>query len=195
MKFSTLLLAAVTVAAPLLATSAYAVDTSRPAIKDSTILRSGRQECPACPGQYCNKCKLGHEQTLKVELGLHNYWSTLVGFQLPVPAASITKCTVQFPGLKELRPSPLDVTISTAASNNWNEDTVAGENAPQGSPAFVTVSVPAYSNIPEIDITPACKSAGYDGQFSIYLSAQAGDSFEISSKESGNPAILHITHN
>ncbi|KAI8867824.1 hypothetical protein GQ42DRAFT_164541 [Ramicandelaber brevisporus] len=191
MKFSTFILTAAVVTAPLLATPAYAADTSRPAIKDSTILRS-TVTCPNCPERNCYKCTLGHEPTLRANTGGLAFVRSLVGFQLPVPVASVTKCTVQFPGLKELRQFPLNVTVAVANSSNWCENTVTGENAPDSAAPFVTALVPAYSNIPAIDITPACKSAGYDGQFSIYLGAQF-DSFEIWSKDSGNPAILHIT--
>jgi hypothetical protein len=100
-------------------------------------------------------------------------------------------CTVQTPAFTKLPQFPINVTVARAKTSTWNEDTVDGENAPDSGEVFNTVDVPALSNLPAFDVTPACKAASKDGQLSIYLGAESG-SFAIWSKESGNPAILHI---
>ncbi|KAI8866420.1 hypothetical protein GQ42DRAFT_74656 [Ramicandelaber brevisporus] len=193
MKLSAFVLTAAVVTAPLLATLVHAADTSLSAIKDSTIL-SSTVTCSNCPEENCNKCTRGHEPTLRANTGGLAFVRSLVSFQLPVPATSVTKCTVEFPAMKEQLASPLNVTVSMAASSDWNEDTVTAENAPDSADPFTGAPVLAESNIPEIDITSACKNAGNDGQFSIYLGTQVGR-FEISSKDAGKPAMLHVTHN
>ena len=169
-----------------------ATDVSRPAVKDSTILRS-TVSCPECPDHNCYKCTLGHNDTLQANTGGLAYVRSLIGFELPVPPDQVTKCTVQVPAFTKLPQFELDVTVAAATSSDWDEDTVDGENAPDSGDVFNTVNVPALSNLPAFDVTPACKSASNGGQFSIYLSTKS-DSFSIWSKDSGNPAILHVTY-
>lgn len=170
----------------------HAAETARPAIKDSTILRS-TVSCPECPEQDCYKCTLGHNETLEANTGGRAYIRSLIGFELPVPAEKVTECTVQTPGFTKLPQSPLEVTVAAAKSSEWDEDTVTGGNAPEDDGVFNTVSVPALSHLPAFDVTPACKAASEDGQFSIYLGVETG-SFAIWSKDSGNAAVLHVTH-
>lgn len=169
-----------------------AAEIARPAIKDSTILRS-TVSCPECPEKDCYKCTLGHNETLEANTGGRAYIRSLLGFELPVPTEQVTKCTVQTPAFTKLPQFPLEVTIAAASTSDWDEDTVSGENAPGDGGVFDTVSVPALSNPPALDVTPACKGASEDGQFSIYLGVESG-SFAIWSKDSGNPAVLRVTY-
>ena len=169
-----------------------AAEISRPALKDSTILRS-TTGCPNCPDLDCYKCTLGHEDTIDASTGARSYVRSIIGFELPVPSGNVQKCMVQTPAFTELRPHPLDVTVAAAKASDWEEDTINGANAPESGVIFNTVNVPAYSNLQAFDVTPACQAASEDGQFSIYLAAVSG-SFKIWSKDSGNPAILHVTY-
>ncbi|KAJ2495814.1 hypothetical protein GGH96_006229 [Coemansia sp. RSA 1972] len=180
----------VTVAAVMLATAASVsgnVDT--PAVKDSTILRS-TVSCPSCPENNCYKCTLGHENTLRAKTGGLSYVQSLIGFHMPVDASQVTNCTVQIPAFTTRHEYPFTVVISQAAASDWNEDTVTGENAPAPGDTIAQVDVPAYNNLGPVDITPACKSA-INGDFSVYFGVRM-DSYEFWSKDSGNPAILHI---
>ncbi|KNG87174.1 hypothetical protein ANOM_003784 [Aspergillus nomiae NRRL 13137] len=169
--------------------SSFAIDT--PATKDSTILRS-TVSCPTCPDRNCYKCTLGHDGTLQANTGGLAYIRSLIAFQLPVPAASITACTVQFSAFTKPLEAPVNVTAAQALSSDWDEDTVTGENAPDAGDVFAEIEVPAYANMGAIDVTPACKGADEDGKFSIFLGTKFGR-IEVWSKDSGNPAILHIT--
>lgn len=189
MHFSTLLFSALS-----LISLTSATQTARPALKDSTIFRS-TEVCESCPNKSCYECTLGHNETLRVQTGGVAYIRSLIGFRLPVPATSVTKCTVQFPGFVTLPQKNINVTVSRAMSSNWDEDTVNGENAPIMGVVFNSVEVEAESNLPAIDVTFACKKAAKDRRFSIFLGAQSG-SFAVWSKDSGNgnPAILHITY-
>ncbi|KAE8138557.1 hypothetical protein BDV38DRAFT_244095 [Aspergillus pseudotamarii] len=179
---------ALTVFASLI-TSSVAIDT--PATKDSTIFRS-TVSCPTCPDHNCYKCTLGHDATLEANTGGLAYIRSLIAFQLPVPAASITACTVQFPAFTKPLDAPVNVTAAQALSSDWDEDTVTGENAPDSGEVLTEIGVPAYANMGAIDVTPACKGADEDGNFSIFLGTKFGR-IEVWSKDSGNPAILHIT--
>ncbi|KAF3482731.1 uncharacterized protein GIQ15_02055 [Arthroderma uncinatum] len=164
-------------------------ELSRPALKDSTILRS-TVSCPDCPERNCYKCTLGHNNTILANTGGLAYIRSIVGYQLPVPAKKVRKCTVQFPAFTTPLQAPINVTVSRALSSDWNEDTVSGETAPDSGDVFNTVQVPAYNNMEALDVTQACKAASASGEFSIYLGSQFGR-FEIWSKDSGNPSILH----
>ncbi|KAJ1963603.1 hypothetical protein GGI12_001960 [Dipsacomyces acuminosporus] len=166
-------------------------ETSSPATKDSTIIRS-TAGCPSCPDSNCYKCTLGHEKTLESGFTQDAFINALVGFKLPVSSSSVTRCTVQFPAFTQPLQSPVTITITKAASSNWDEDTVTAENAPDFESPFTMVTVPPNTNMDPIDITQACKEAASDGQFSIYLGNQPGE-IKIWSKDSGNPAILNIT--
>lgn len=187
MHFPTLLLSIIGIVS-----LSQAAEVSRPAVKDSTILRS-TVSCPECPDRDCYKCTLGHNETLQANTGGLAYIRSIIGFELPVPSEQVTKCTVQTPAFTKLPQFPIDVTVAAAKTYEWDEDTVNGENAPESGEVFNTVNVPALSNLPAFDVTPACKSASEDGQFSIYLGAKSG-SFSIWSKDSGNPAVLHVTY-
>ncbi|KAF9149305.1 hypothetical protein BG015_008902 [Linnemannia schmuckeri] len=171
-------------------TVSQANEISRPAKKDSTIFRS-TVNCPSCPESNCYKCTLGHENTLQANTGGLAYLRALVGFQLPIPSSSVMNCAVQFPAFTQPLQFPVNLTIALAASSNWDESTVNGENAPDSGDPFTMVEIPANTNMGPIDITPACKSAASDGEFSIYLGTKAGR-IEVWSKDSGNPAILHV---
>ncbi|KAA8648048.1 hypothetical protein EYZ11_006106 [Aspergillus tanneri] len=169
---------------------------SRPAIKDSTILRS-TVSCVNCPDKNCNKCTLGHEKTLKANTGGHAYLRWLVGFCLPesLSSTSVTKCNVQFPGFTQHGgyPAPVNVTVSRAVSSKWNEEDVTAGNAPdEDNVSTSVVNVPAYSNLEALDVTEACKRADENGEFSIYVGTQSG-TMEVWSLDSGNAAILHVT--
>ena len=172
-----------------LITSSVAIDT--PALKDSTILRS-TVSCPTCPDRNCYKCTLGHGATIEANTGGLAYIRSLIAFQLPVPAGSVTACTVQFPAFTKQIQAPVNVTAAQALSSDWDEDTITGERAPDSGEVFTEIEVPAYANMGFIDVTPACKGADEDGKFSIFLGTRFGR-IEIWSKDSGNPAILHIT--
>ncbi|KAL2826816.1 hypothetical protein BDW59DRAFT_60958 [Aspergillus cavernicola] len=179
----------------ILATTSQATIINRPAIKDSTILRS-TVSCTGCPESDCYKCTYGSADTLRVNTGGHAWIRSLIGFQLPedVEPSTVTKCTVQFPAFKELPPTGFDLTVVPAVSSDWDEETVNGNNAPAATDAITIVSVPELTNPPLLDVTDACQAADDDGQFSIYLGVEFG-SYEIWSKDSGNPAVLHITYN
>ncbi|KAH7145414.1 hypothetical protein B0J13DRAFT_322381 [Dactylonectria estremocensis] len=172
-----------------LASVSQAAQIDRPALKDSTILRS-TTSCGDCPESDCYQCTLGHDDTLQANTGGLASVRSLVGFQLPVSPSSVKRCTVQFPALTRQLAYPVNVTFALAATSDWDETTVNGENAPDSGEPFITVNVPAYSNLVAVDITPACKAAGEDGQFSVYFGTESG-SIAIWSKDSGNPSILH----
>ncbi|KAB8228081.1 uncharacterized protein BDW43DRAFT_323351 [Aspergillus alliaceus] len=172
-----------------LISASLAIDT--PAAKDSTIFRS-TVSCPSCPDRNCYKCTLGHDNTLQANTGGLAYIRSLIGFQLPVPAASVKACTIQFPTFTQQLQFPVNVTLAQAVSSDWDESTVSGENAPDSGDIFTEIQVPAYTNMGPIDVTPACQNADNEGQLSIYLGTRF-DRIEIWSKDSGNPAILHIT--
>ncbi|KAI9039325.1 uncharacterized protein KD926_009767 [Aspergillus affinis] len=190
MHLTLLLLSALALASSFMA--ALAATTDRPAVKDSTIIRS-TAGCPACPEQDCLKCTLGFHKTLGAKANAHNFTQTLVGFRIPALTSSITKCTVQFPAFTRLSPDPFNITVAAASSSDWNEGTVTGETAPASGPVFATFNVPEYNNPPALDVTPACLRADDKRRFSIYIGTDDGR-FEIWSKDSGNAAILHVSH-
>jgi hypothetical protein len=177
----------------ILAAASQATILNRPAIKDSTILRS-TVSCATCPDNDCYKCTYGLEGHLRANTGGLAWVRSLVGFQLPenVDPSYVTKCTVQFPAFTRLPQYEFNLTVVPAVSSDWDEDTVNGDNAPDSNGDIAIVPVPALTNPPLLDVTNACQDADEDGQFSIYLGADFG-SFEIWSKDSGNPAVLHIT--
>ncbi|KAL2848088.1 hypothetical protein BJY01DRAFT_162781 [Aspergillus pseudoustus] len=177
----------------ILATVSQATILDRTAIKDSTILRS-TVSCTACPDNDCYKCTYGLEDNLRANTGGLAWIRSLVGFQLPenVDSSDVTKCTVQFPAFTSLPQYDFNLTVVPAVSSDWDEDTVNGNNAPDSTDDVTLVPVPALTNPPLLDVTSACQNADENGQFSIYLGAAFG-SFEIWSKDSGNPAVLHIT--
>ncbi|KAI9375707.1 hypothetical protein BJX61DRAFT_539578 [Aspergillus egyptiacus] len=178
----------------IFAATSRATIINRPAIKDATIFRS-TISCPECPQDDCYKCTYGFEDTLRVNTGGLAWIRSIVGFQFPedVDPSAITECTVQFPAFKKLPPTGFDMTVVPAAWSDWDEETVNGDNAPASTDSVMVMSVPALTNPPLLDVTNACQMADDDGQFSIYLGVEYG-SYEIWSKDSGSPAILHITY-
>ncbi|KAL4922728.1 hypothetical protein BDW62DRAFT_2319 [Aspergillus aurantiobrunneus] len=176
----------------VLATTSQATQINRPAIKDSTILRS-TVSCTECPENDCYKCTYGSEDRLRANTGGRAWIRSLVGFQLPdgLDPSTITECTVQFPAFTELPETGFNLTVVPAVSSDWDEATVNGNNAPASTDAITVIPVPALTNPPLLDVTNACQTASDDGQFSIYLGADFG-SYEIWSKDSGNPAVLHM---
>ncbi|PLB51324.1 hypothetical protein P170DRAFT_474866 [Aspergillus steynii IBT 23096] len=184
------LLSALALASSIITT--LAATTDRPAVKDSTILHSS-VGCRACPEENCSKCTLGFEETLEANLTTDTFIRTLVGFQHPVPISAITKCTVQFPAFTRPSRNPPNLTVAAAMSSDWDEETVTGETAPASGPVFGVYNVPQYGNPPALDVTPACLNADRQGRFSVYIVTEVGR-FEIWSKDSGNAAILHVSH-
>ncbi|MEU6646199.1 hypothetical protein ABZ863_27140 [Saccharomonospora sp. NPDC046836] len=173
------------------AAPAVADEISTPAIKDSTILRS-TVSAAGCPDLNAYKCTLGRTDTLQANTGGLAYVRALIGFQLAVPPSSVTRCTVQLAAFTKPLHNPVEVTVARAASAQWDEDAVDGENAPESGKPFTVATAWPHANLGPIDITPACKRAASDGQFSIYVGVQTGE-IEVWSKDSGNPAILHVT--
>ncbi|KOS19893.1 hypothetical protein ESCO_005654 [Escovopsis weberi] len=190
-----------------------------PAVKDATILRWSSAPCPSCPSSSCAKCTLGLNNTFLASSSSSSSSSSdsdsvpsaspayapapapapaphavsLIGFQLTLPASAVHSCTVQFPAFTRLPRSNLTVLFEQvpAAGAGWDEASVDALSAPAHGPLIASVPVPALSNMPAVDLTSACRAAGPDGQFSVYVSAEEGR-FEIWSKDSGNPAILHV---
>ncbi|KAJ2822072.1 hypothetical protein GGI24_004040 [Coemansia furcata] len=164
-----------------------------PATKDSTIMRS-TVSCPNCPNYNCYECTLGHNLTLVASTGGLAYIQALIGFKMPVSGSSVASCSIQIPAFTTPLQYPVTAQFFTAASSDWNEDTVTANNAPAVGTLINSVTVPAYNNLAASDITAACQTATSDGEFSVYIGTQF-DRFEFWSKDSGNPAILHITTN
>lgn len=167
-------------------------EVTLPASKDSTILRS-TTNCPNCPDHNCYKCTLGHDDILEASSGARALVRFLVGFELSVPASKIKECTVQFPAFTKPRPTPVNVTISRAQSSDWDEATVNGENVPEADVIFASYPVAANANMGPLDITPACRGADAKGKFTIEVGTESGG-IKIWSKDSGNPAILHVKY-
>jgi hypothetical protein len=178
--------------ATLLATASQATQLNRPAIKDASILRS-TVSCTECPENDCYKCTHGSDDTLRANTGGLAWIRSIVGFQLPegVDTSSVTECTVQFPAFTKLPQTGFNLTIVPAVSSDWDEESVNGNNAPPTTDAITLIPVPELTNPPQLDVTTACQNADEDGQFSIYLGVEFG-SWEIWSKDSGHPAVLHV---
>ncbi|PLN80701.1 hypothetical protein BDW42DRAFT_106520 [Aspergillus taichungensis] len=181
-------------ALPILATAFPAQPahtTITTAVKDATIIRSGTN-CMDCPSGECGKCTLGLKDTLMASATEDEESQILVGFEQPMPGLSVESCSILFPGFGDLLPKEFKITFALAASSDWDEATVNGDNAPAPEPPFKTVTVPPYTrSMDYVDITPACRSAGTDGRFSIYLTALS-EHAEIWGKDSGNAAMLKI---
>ncbi|KAJ2001682.1 hypothetical protein GGI02_004903 [Coemansia sp. RSA 2322] len=165
---------------------------STPATKDSTIMRS-TVSCPNCPDRNCYECTLGHNTTLVANTGGLAFIQSLIGFKMPVDGSSVASCSIQIPAFTTPLQYPVTVQIFKADSSSWNEDTVTANNAPAPGNMVTSVLVPAYNNLPATDITAACQAAD-NRKFSVYIGTQF-DRIEFWSKDSGNPAILHITTN
>lgn len=100
----------------------------------------------------------------------------LVGFKLPVAASRVTYCAIEFPAhFLRLQdgsdPKQDQVVVARAASWDWNEDTVTGENALASTGQLASEPVFLTGADLYVVITQACKSADPDGQFSIYVQA------------------------
>ncbi|KAG0221784.1 hypothetical protein BGW41_006531 [Actinomortierella wolfii] len=183
-------------------TLSHALENSTVTTKDSTIRRSN-QTCSNCPDRLCSKCRYGKDPTLMVHWGFKDCIQVLVGFVLPKEAltssSEITACSIQFPPFTYPPYRGDNVTITVAKSSDWEEDTVSAETAPEaeeGGP-LVIIEVPPFTHLGPIDVTPVCQKAkgSADGQFSIYLgTANYLGYYELWSKDSGKPAILHVTY-
>ncbi|KAJ2329987.1 hypothetical protein GGI00_003820 [Coemansia sp. RSA 2681] len=169
--------------------SGHQYDT--PATKDSTIMRS-TVSCPDCPNSNCYECTFGHNITLVANTGGLAFIQALIGFKMPVKGSSVASCYIQIPAFTTPLQYPVTVQAFTAASSDWDEDTVTANNAPAAGTLVNSVEVSAFNNLGPFDITAACQTAAKNGKFSVYLGAEFGH-FEFWSKDSGNPAILHIT--
>ncbi|KAJ2722999.1 hypothetical protein GGI07_002956 [Coemansia sp. Benny D115] len=187
MRLSTLLLGSLALLGH--APGALGIDT--PAVKDSTIMRS-TVSCPDCPERNCYKCTLGHDVKLTANTGGLAYVSALVGFEMPVGPDQVESCYIQIPAFTSPLQSPITILVSKASGSDWSEDTITAESAPSIGDQVASVNVPAYNNLGPVDITSACQSADSNGAFSVYFNAQFGY-FSFWSRDSGNPAILHIT--
>ncbi|KAJ2845338.1 hypothetical protein IWW36_004821 [Coemansia brasiliensis] len=192
MLFSNSIFVAVAITLLASVVPVYCAKIDTPAIKDSTILRS-TVSCANCPESNCYKCTLGHEQTLEANTGGLAFIQSLIGFHMPVDASQVTNCTIQIPAFTTQHEYPLTVVVSQAAASDWDEDTVDGENAPAPGNQIAEAEVPAFANLGPVDITPACQSA-VNGEFSVYFGSKT-DHYKFWSKDSGNPAILHINYN
>lgn len=179
---------------PIIATALPAQPTQNTittAVKDATIIRSGTN-CTDCPSGECDKCTLGLKDTLMTSATGEEESQILVGFEQPMPGPSVKSCSILFPGFGDLLPNEFKITFALADSSDWDEATVNGDNAPSSAPPFKTVTVPPLTrSMDYVDITPACRSAGSDGRFSIYLTALS-EHAEIWGKDSGNAAMLKI---
>ncbi|KAJ2801707.1 hypothetical protein H4R20_003572 [Coemansia guatemalensis] len=161
-----------------------------PAVQDATILRSSTT-CAECPESDCNKCALGRNNTLVASTGV-SYYQALVGFHMPVAAFQVKSCSVQIPAMLR-NDKTINVIISQAGTASWSEDTVNSGNAPNFGNVIASVQLPPYNNLGPVDVTTACRSA-IEGEFSLYFAAGT-ERYEFWSRDSGNPALLHITTN
>ncbi|PIA13309.1 hypothetical protein COEREDRAFT_83556 [Coemansia reversa NRRL 1564] len=162
------------------------IDT--PAVQDATIPFSYKR-CVECPENDCRKCALGHKDTLIVS-PMDPAHRTLIKFHMPVANFQVESCAVQIPAFINNN-STGSIIITKAGLSDWSEDNVNVLNAPDFGTVITNVEIPAYNNLGAIDVTAACKAA-IDGEFNLYFAA-GNRHFEFPSRESGNPAILHIT--
>ncbi|ORX67766.1 hypothetical protein DL89DRAFT_268980 [Linderina pennispora] len=160
------------------------------ATKDATIVRS-TASCPDCPNSNCNECAQGLRKTLVANTGGLAYIRMIIGFTLPVEKSQVRACHLSLPGFVIPLKSNVTVNFWQAVSSDWDEATITGNNAPDAGAQIASVTVPANTNMTAVDITPACLNADEEGNFSVYVGTQF-DRIELWSKESGNPAILHI---
>ncbi|KAJ2766969.1 hypothetical protein IWQ57_004145 [Coemansia nantahalensis] len=180
----------------MMASSVFALPQSTPvqtdvaAIKDSTIYYSGTG-CPTCPNGNCFECTWGNNNTLTAFTGMRSLGRALIGFQLPYDGSLVKTCTIQIPAFSTPLTADTVVTINRAENKDWEEATVNGYNAPAIYSEVASVTVPAGQNLGPVDISYACRSA-QRGALSVYFSA-SGPMYSFWSKNSGNPAILHVT--
>ncbi|KAJ2077428.1 hypothetical protein H4R24_005136 [Coemansia sp. RSA 988] len=184
--------AAIAFVATTLATAAVAESRTltTPAVQDATILRSP-SICAECPESDCNKCSFGRNNTLVASTGVAFYQS-LIGFHMPVAGFQVESCTVQIPALLR-HDKTVNVIISHAGTEQWTEDKVNSGNSPAFGTVLTSVELPPNNNLGPIDVTQACRAAN-QGEFSLYFAAGT-ERYEFWSRDSGNPALLHITTN
>ncbi|PIA13307.1 hypothetical protein COEREDRAFT_83554 [Coemansia reversa NRRL 1564] len=186
MKFCSAVIALV--ATTLVNVSAESRNIVTPAVQDATIPFS-QLACEECPESDCNKCALGREKTL-VASTIDPGHRAIIGFHMPVAGFQVEKCYVQIPALLKHNETAY-ITVSQAGPGSWSENTVNSGNAPFVGAVLESVEVPAYNNLDSVDVTPACKAA-VNGEFSLYFGS-IFKRYEFWSRDSGNPAILHIT--
>ncbi|KAF9301591.1 hypothetical protein BGZ74_006544 [Mortierella antarctica] len=169
------------------------------ATKDATVVNSVLKTCKACPRSECSLCNHGYDDTLvissnpKANPKLRSTLRALIGFKLPdVPVNEIEACYLEFPDFTRQRNSPIELKFAYTGSNDWDEDTVNGRNAPDITFAFKRTEVSAGDkNMGLIDATKACTMGEIDGEFSIFIEAVDGI-VKIPSRDSGEPALLHV---
>ncbi|KAG0221785.1 hypothetical protein BGW41_006532 [Actinomortierella wolfii] len=180
-------------------TLSLALEKSTPAIKDSTVVFYWFT-CWECPDNECSKCRFGNDPILTIQAGGRADTRALVGFTLPdevlAPSSEITSCSIQFPPFAYPLEFGGKFHVFLADSSDWEEEAVSRETAPgREYDPLADIEVLSYENLGPIDVTPACQKVqgSADGQFSIYLTTEIGY-HTIWSKDSGNPATLHVTY-
>ncbi|KAG0035909.1 hypothetical protein BGZ82_004937 [Podila clonocystis] len=194
---ASILLSALTVVA--IANVAHAGFYITEATKDATVVNSVLKTCKSCPRSECTRCNHGYDDTLDISSNpnanprLRSTHRALIGFKLPkVSVKEIEACYLEFPDFTRQRNSPIELKFAFTGSNDWDEDTVDGHNAPDIASPFKRTEVPAGSkNMGVIDATKACTEGEIDGEFSIFIEAVDG-SVKIPSRETGQPALLHV---
>ncbi|KAG0085415.1 hypothetical protein BGZ93_008273 [Podila epicladia] len=169
------------------------------ATKDATVVNSVLKTCKSCPRSACTLCNHGYDNTLDISSNptanpkLRSTHRALIGFKLPdVPVEEIDACYLEFPDFTRQRSSPIELKFAFTGSNDWDEATVNGRNAPDITFAFQRIEVPAGGeNMGLIDATEACIQGEIDGELSIFIEAADG-SVKIPSRHSGKPAMLHV---
>ncbi|KAJ2777120.1 hypothetical protein H4R18_005318 [Coemansia javaensis] len=182
-------LAATALAAAALPQEVATLNAAIPAAKDATIVISS-SSCPACPESNCNKCTWGTNSTLATSTSATTVMRALIGFTLDFDGSLVKTCTLQIPGFDPKTTVDGTINVNQAENKDWDEATVDGENAPAVWGQAASVAVPAYSNLPAVDISQICRSS-QNRQFSVYLTSP-GTQYTIPSKDSGNPAILQV---
>ncbi|KAF9331605.1 hypothetical protein BG006_005546 [Podila minutissima] len=154
------------------------------ATTDATIMNSVLKTCKACPRSECSLCSHGYDDTLvissnpKANPKLRSTLRALIDFKLPdVPVNEIEACYLEFPDFTRQRNSPIELKFAYTGSNDWDEGTVNGRNAPD-----ITIT---------FKWTEACTMGEIDGEFSIFIEAVDGIG-KIPSRNSGEPALLHV---
>ncbi|KAG0331903.1 hypothetical protein BG000_010502 [Podila horticola] len=179
----------------VIANSVHASATIIKASKDTTILYG--TGCTFCPQDDCKNCALGHSPSLITgpgPVGGPIFARILIGFELPVPASSVQYCSIILPPLKASDSFQFPPLFLPAASSDWSEDTVTGENAPPMGNRYLPGNVIERGNRNfESNITQACKAADDKGHFSVYVE-YAPRRMKIPSKDAGKPVSLYIEH-
>ncbi|KAG0342720.1 hypothetical protein BG000_002065 [Podila horticola] len=169
------------------------------ATKDATVVNSVLKTCKSCPRSECTRCNHGYDEILDISSNpnanprLRSTHRALIGFKLPkVPVDEIEGCYLEFPDFTRPRKSSIEFKFAFTGSNDWDEGTVDGRNAPDLTFLFQRAEIPAGGkNMGFIDATMACTKGEIDGEFSIFIEAVDG-SVKIPSRETGKPALLHV---